>query len=176
LGGGDGDISEIVTMATFALVDINNFYVSCERVFNPKLNGKVVVAGSNNDGCAIARSNEAKALGIKMGEPLFKLRERFKPDEIVILSSNYALYAQMSDRVTRIVSAFSPDYEIYSVDEMFLLWTGFGHRDLSQYGHQLKDTILQWTGLPVCVGIASTKTLAVRKNVPNMTGYVILRR
>jgi DNA polymerase V len=164
LGGGDGDISEIVTMATFALVDINNFYVSCERVFNPKLNGKVVVAGSNNDGCAIARSNEAKALGIKMGEPLFKLRERFKPDEIVILSSNYALYAQMSDRVTRIVSAFSPDYEIYSVDEMFLLWTGFGHRDLSQYGHQLKDTILQWTGLPVCVGIASTKTLAKLSN------------
>ena len=114
-------------MATFALVDINNFYVSVERVFNPKLNGKAVVTGSNNDGCAIARSNEAKALGIKMGEPLFKLRERFKPGEIVILSSNYALYAQMSDRVTQIVSAFSPDYEIYSVDEMFLLWTGFGH-------------------------------------------------
>lgn len=166
MGGRHRDFSEISGVNTIALVDINNFYVSCERVFNPKLNGIAVISASNNDGCAIARSNEAKLppYNIKMGEPVFKLRERFKPDELVILSSNYALYAQMSDRVAHIVSMFSPDWEIYSVDEMFLLWSGFEHMDATQYGHRLKDTILQWTGLPVCVGIASTKTLAKLSN------------
>lgn len=164
MGGGHRNISAISAMSTFALMDVNNFYVSAERVFNPKLNGKAVIAASNNDGCAIARSNEAKALGIKMGEPLFTLRERFKPGDIEILSSNYALYAHMSDRVVQIVSRFSPNYEIYSVDETFLLWTGFEYRDLTHYGQQLKDTIFQWTGLPVCVGIAATKTLAKLSN------------
>jgi DNA polymerase V len=166
LGGGDGDISEIVSMATFALVDINNFYVSCERVFDPKINRKPTVCLSNNDSCCISRSNEAKnpPYNIKMGEPYFKLKEKFKPSEVVFLSSNYCLYADMSNRVVQVVSRFSPDYEVYSVDESFLRWTGFEHLDLTQYGHQLKATILQWTGLPVCVGIASTKTLAKLSN------------
>ncbi len=153
-------------MASYALVDINNFYISAERVFNPKLNGIPVVAASNNDGCCISRSNEAKAppYNIKMGEPLFKLKQRFKPGEIHIVSSNYALYADLSDRVAHIVSMFSSDYEKYSVDELFLSWTGYENRDLIQYGHQLKDTILQWTGLPVCVGIGTTKTISKLSN------------
>jgi DNA polymerase V len=153
-------------MTTFTLVDINNFYISAERVFNPKLNGVPVIAASNNDGCCISRSNEAKAppYTIKMGEPLFKLKHRFKSGEIQIVSSNYALYADLSDRVGHIVSLFSSNYERYSVDELFLDWTGFEHRDLSQYGQQLKDTILQWTGLPVCVGIGTTKTLSKLSN------------
>ena len=151
-------------MPIFALVDINNFYVSCERAFNPKLKDKAVVVLSNNDGCAIARSNEAKALGIKMGAPYFQLKKKFKPGELIYLSSNYAFYADMSNRVARVVSKYTPDYEIYSVDEMFLSWTGFGYRDLTLFGHELKDTILKWTGLPVCVGIATTKTLAKLSN------------
>lgn len=151
-------------MRNIALIDVNNFYVSCERVFNPKLNGKPVVVLSNNDGCAVARSNEVKALGVTMGAPWFKLKELAKQHGIIGLSSNYALYADMSNRVMSILREFSPDQEVYSIDESFLDLTGFASRDLNKYGQKMRKRILKWTGLPVCVGIGSTKTLAKLAN------------
>lgn len=151
-------------MRSIALIDVNNFYVSCERVFNPKLAGKPVVVLSNNDGCAVARSNEVKALGIAMGTPWFKLKDLVKQHGIIGLSSNYALYADMSNRVMSILHAFSPNQEVYSIDESFLDLSGFGSRDLIQYGQQMRRRILKWTGLPVSVGIASTKTLSKLAN------------
>lgn len=151
-------------MRSIALIDVNNFYVSCERVFNPKLNGKPVVVLSNNDGCAVARSNEVKALGVAMGAPWFKLKDLAKQHGIIGLSSNYALYADMSNRVMSILGGFSPDQEVYSIDESFLDLTGFTSRDLVQYGQQMRKRILRWTGLPVCVGIGATKTLAKLAN------------
>lgn len=149
---------------SIALIDVNNFYVSCERVFNPKLNGKPVVVLSNNDGCAVARSNEVKALGVAMGAPWFKLKDLAKQHGIIGLSSNYALYADMSNRVMSILGEFSPDQEVYSIDESFLDLTGFTSRDLIHYGQQMRKRILKWTGLPVCVGIGATKTLAKLAN------------
>lgn len=151
-------------MRSIALIDVNNFYVSCERVFNPKLNGKPVVVLSNNDGCAVARSNEVKALGVAMGVPWFKLKDLAKQHGIIGLSSNYALYADMSNRVMSILGEFSPDQEVYSIDESFLDLTGFASRDLVKYGQQMRKRILKWTGLPVCVGIGATKTLAKLAN------------
>ena len=151
-------------MKSIALIDVNNFYVSCERVFNPKLENKPVVVLSNNDGCAISRSNEAKALGIKMGIPWFKLKEFAKQENITALSSNYTLYLDMSHRVMTLLSKFSPDQEIYSVDESFLDLTTFKSKDLIKYGQQIKTKIKQWTGLPVSIGIGSTKTLAKLAN------------
>lgn len=151
-------------MRSIALIDVNNFYVSCERVFNPKLKNKPVVVLSNNDGCAVARSNEAKELGIRMGEPWFKCKEIAKKNGIVGLSSNYALYADMSNRVMMILREFSPDQEIYSIDESFLDLTEFKSKDLIAYGQKMRKRILNWTGLPVCVGIGSTKTLAKLAN------------
>ena len=151
-------------MRSIALIDVNNFYVSCERVFNPKLVGKPVVVLSNNDGCAVARSNEAKALGIPMGAPWFKLKDLAKQHGIIGLSSNYALYADMSNRVMSILRDYSPDQEVYSIDESFLDLTGFQSRDLIKYGQHMRKRILRWTGLPVCVGIGSTKTLAKLAN------------
>jgi len=151
-------------MRSIALIDVNNFYVSCERVFNPKLINKPVVVLSNNDGCAVARSNEVKALGIGMGAPWFKFKDLAKQHGIVAYSSNYALYADMSNRVMNILRGFSPDQEVYSIDESFLDLTAFQRRDLLQYGHQISDRVLQWTGLPVSVGIASTKTLSKLAN------------
>lgn len=151
-------------MRNIALIDVNNFYVSCERVFNPSLIGRPVVVLSNNDGCAVARSNEVKALGVSMGAPWFKLKDLAKQHGIVALSSNYALYADMSNRVMSILSEFSPEQEIYSIDESFLDLTEFKRRDLLVYGQQMRKRILEWTGLPVCVGIASTKTLAKLAN------------
>ena len=151
-------------MRSIALIDVNNFYVSCERVFNPQLNGKPVVVLSNNDGCAVARSNEVKALGVGMGAPWFKFKDLAKQHKITALSSNYALYADMSNRVMSILSNFSPDQEVYSIDESFLDLTGFESRDLVQYGQQMRHRILKWTGLPVCVGMGSTKTLAKLAN------------
>lgn len=157
--------SSIITPTRhIALIDVNNFYVSCERVFNPKLAGKPVVVLSNNDGCAVARSNEVKALGIPMGAPWFKMKDLAKQHGIIALSSNYALYADMSNRVMSILRGFSPDQEVYSIDESFLDLTGFQSRDLIQYGQQMRRRILKWTGLPVCVGIGSTKTLAKLAN------------
>lgn len=151
-------------MRSIGLIDCNNFYVSCERVFNPKLRGQPVVVLSNNDGCAVARSNEAKALGVPMGAPWFKLKDLAKQHGIIAYSSNYALYADMSNRVMSILRQFSPVQEVYSIDESFLDLTGFERRDLVAYGHTIRNTILQGTGLPVCVGIAATKTLAKLAN------------
>ena len=147
-----------------ALIDVNNFYVSCERVFNPKLINKPVVVLSNNDGCAVARSNEVKALGVAMGAPWFKLKDLAKQHGIIALSSNYALYADMSNRVMSILRQFSPDQEVYSIDESFLDLTTFTYQNHVQYGQTMRKRILQWIGLPVCVGIGSTKTLAKLAN------------
>ena len=147
-----------------ALIDVNNFYVSCERVFNPKLEGRPVVVLSNNDGCAVARSNEVKALGVKMGQPWFQLKDLAKKHGIIAYSSNYALYADMSNRVMSILGMFSPEQEIYSIDECFLDLTGFKRHSHTSYGQQIRRCVKQWTGLPVCVGIGSTKTLAKLAN------------
>ena len=157
-------MSLIHPVRSIALIDVNNFYVSCERVFNPKLIGKPVVVLSNNDGCAVARSNEVKALGIGMGAPWFKFKDLAKQYGIIALSSNYGLYADMSNRVMSILREFSPDQEVYSIDESFLDLTGFQSRNLNQYGQQMRKRILKWTGLPVCVGIGSTKTLSKLAN------------
>ena len=143
----------------FALIDCNAFYVSCERVFNPKLNSRPVVALSNNDGCIISRSKEAKALGIKMGVPLFKVKDIVEKEKVVVFSSNYTLYADMSRRVMNIISSSSPYTEIYSIDEAFVELSSLPI-DYESYAHQLRQTILQHTGIPVSIGIASTKTLA----------------
>jgi len=149
---------------SIALIDVNNFYVSCERVFNPKLEGKPVVVLSNNDGCAVARSNEVKALGVGMGEPWFKMKDLARKYGIIALSSNYALYADMSNRVMRMLADFSPDQEVYSIDECFLDLTSFQRRNLTDYAQQIKQRVRLWAGLPVCVGIGSTKTLAKLAN------------
>jgi len=147
-----------------ALIDVNNFYVSCERVFNPKLEGRPVVVLSNNDGCAVARSNEVKVLGVKMGQPWFQLKDLARKHGIVAYSSNYALYADMSNRVMSILAMFSPNQEIYSIDECFLDLSGFRRTNHADYGQRIRKRIKQWTGLPVCVGIGSTKTLAKLAN------------
>ena len=151
-------------MKSIAIIDVNNFYVSCERVFNPKLENKPVVVLSNNDGCAISRSNEAKALGIKMGTPWFKFKEFAKQGNVTALSSNYTLYLDMSHRVMTLLSKFSPNQEVYSIDESFLDLTSFKSKDLIQYSQQIKTKIKQWTGLPVSIGIGSTKTLSKLAN------------
>jgi len=143
----------------FALVDCNNFYASCERVFNPKLEGRPVVVLSNNDGCVVARSNEAKALGIGMGVPAFEIEDIIRKNGVEVFSSNYALYADMSSRVMETLSAFTPDMEVYSIDEAFLNLAGFDC-SLTDYGRKIWRTVKQWTGMPVTVGIARTKTLA----------------
>ena len=147
-----------------ALVDCNNFYVSCERVFNPKLEGKPVVVLSNNDGCAVARSSEVKALGIKMAEPWFKMKDLALKHGIIAYSSNYTLYGDLSARVMSILSRFSPNQEIYSIDECFLDLDGFDPETLMDYGQTIRQTVKQGVGIPVCVGIADTKTLAKLAN------------
>jgi len=149
---------------TIALIDVNNFYVSCERAFNPRLKYQPVVVLSNNDGCVISRSNEAKALGIKMGEPWFKCQAMARQYGVEALSSNYALYADMSNRVMSILADFSPHQEVYSIDECFLELTGFAQKDLIAYGQLMRARILKWTGLPVCVGMGTTKVLAKSAN------------
>ena len=143
----------------FALVDCNNFYVSCERVFNPRLEGRPVVVLSNNDGCVVARSNEAKALGIGMGVPAFKVRSQIRQYGIETFSSNYTLYADMSDRVMSILADFCPQMELYSIDEAFLNLDGLSV-SFDVYGRKIRTTVGQWTGIPVTVGIGRTKTLA----------------
>jgi DNA polymerase V len=144
----------------FALIDCNNFYASCERVFNPALNGKPVVVLSNNDGCVIARSNEAKKLEIKMGTPAFKVQPMVKSHGLKMFSSNYALYGDMSARVMTLLSEFSPEIELYSIDEIFLKLVGFENFDLHDYGLKMIEKIQSNTGIPVSVGIAPTKALA----------------
>lgn len=146
----------------FALIDCNNFYVSCERLFNPKLEGKPVVVLSNNDGCVVSRSSEAKALGVKMGVPLYQINALVKSAGIVTLSSNYALYGDLSNRIMSILSGFSPYQEIYSIDECFLDFSGVPDR--LRLAREIKETIKQCAGVPVCVGIGPTKTLAKLAN------------
>jgi len=143
----------------FALVDCNNFYVSCERVFNPKLGRRPVIVLSNNDGCVVARSNEAKKLGIGMGVPAFEVKDIIKKNGVEVFSSNYTLYADMSSRVMETLSTFTPDIEIYSIDEAFLNLAGFDC-SLTDYGRKIQQVVKQWTGIPVTVGIGRTKTLA----------------
>ena len=150
-------------MSTFALIDGNNFYVSCERVFNPRLEGRPVVVLSNNDGCAVARSQEAKVLGVKMGTPWFQMQALAKKHGIIALSSNYTLYADMSNRMMTILGKYSPSQEVYSIDECFLGLDGF-NTDLTAYGQAIRRQVKCWTGLPVCVGIGPTKTLAKLAN------------
>jgi len=151
-------------MTIFALVDCNNFYASCEKLFDPKLEGVPLVVLSNNDGCVVARSAEVKALGIPMGIPWFKLREDAKKLGIQAMSSNYTLYADMSNRVVEVLEGFSPHVEVYSIDESFLLLDGFASRGLEDYGRSIRQRIQDWLGLAVCVGIAETKTLAKLAN------------
>jgi DNA polymerase V len=147
-----------------AIVDCNNFYASCERVFNPKLLGKPIVVLSNNDGVVIARSDESKALGIKMGEPFFKIEKLIKQYDIKVFSSNYTLYGDLSSRVMMILETFSPEVEIYSIDEAFLKINGIQNNAQTEYLIKIRDTIKQWLGLPVSIGLAKTKTLAKLAN------------
>ncbi len=144
----------------YAMIDCNNFYASCERVFDPTLLGKPIAILSNNDGCVIARSQEAKDVGVPMGAPEFKYRKFFKENGIVIKSSNYALYGDMSNRVMDILEKATDGVEVYSIDEAFMTISTNIFEDLTEYGHFIKDTVLKWTGLPVSVGIAPSKTLA----------------
>jgi len=147
-----------------ALVDCNNFYVSCERAFDRKLEGVPVLVLSNNDGCAIARSEEVKALGVRMGEPAFKLRPLIAKHGVRVFSSNYVLYGDMSRRVNDVLNRFSPEVEVYSIDETFLDLSGFGHEDLWEYAQDMRATVRRWTGIPTCVGLGPTKTLAKLAN------------
>ncbi len=151
-------------MPIFGLFDNNNFYASCEKLFNPRLKDRPVVVLSNNDGCVVARSSEAKALGIPMGAPWFKLQEQARQHGIVAFSSNYELYADLSDRVVQVLRQFTPNLEVYSIDESFLALDGFGHLDLADYGRQIRERVLQWVGLPGCVGIGASKTQAKLAN------------
>jgi DNA polymerase V len=144
----------------FALVDCNNFYASCERVFNPALQERPVVVLSNNDGCIIARSNEAKALGIPMGAPYYQNKELMKKNGVVVFSSNYQFYGDMSLRVMDSLRMFVPDMEVYSIDEAFLRLDGFAHDDLFDMAVNIRTKLHQWTGIPTSLGIAPTKTLA----------------
>jgi len=144
----------------YALVDCNNFYASCERVFRPELNGKPVAILSNNDGCVIARSNEAKAVGIPMGVPAFQIKSIVQQHQVHIFSSNYALYGDLSRRVMAILAQFTPNLEIYSIDEAFLNFDGLAILDYHVYGIQMKIRVQRWVGIPVCIGYAPTKALA----------------
>lgn len=166
-------------MTSIALIDGNNFYVSCERVFQPELEGKPVVVLSNNDGCVVARSQEVRALGVAMGTPWFKLKDLVRQHGIIGKSSNYTLYADMSQRMHAVIGQFAPEQEIYSIDETFLDLTGF-NRNLVEYGQQIRQRVRQWTGIPVCVGVGGTKTLAKLANhsakkilVPEMADGVV---
>ncbi len=147
----------------YALVDGNNFYVSCERVFRPSLNGRPVVVLSNNDGCAIARSNEAKDLGIRMGAPWFQILHLEHSAGLVALSANFTLYGDMSDRMMSLAAGLGPTQEIYSIDESFIGLHGV-RGDLVQRARKVRERILQWIGIPTCIGIAPTKTLAKLAN------------
>ena len=144
----------------YALVDCNNFYASCERVFQPNLNGKPIVILSNNDGCIISRSDEAKALGIPMGAPEFKVRDQLKQHNITVFSSNYTLYGDLSSRVMAILGQFTPNIEVYSIDEAFLNFDGMKIDNYQHYGLEMKKRTLKWLSIPVSVGFAPTKALA----------------
>ncbi len=162
----------------YALVDCNNFYASCERVFNPKLNNKPIVILSNNDGCVIARSNEAKKF-IPMGAVAFKYKTIFKQHNIHVFSSNYALYGDLSHRIMNILKTFTPDVEVYSIDEAFLQFNGFDNYSFQDYGLQIKNKVEKWTGMPISIGFASTKALTkiankIAKKFPERTNGVYI--
>lgn len=163
----------------YALVDCNNFFASCERVFNPALHGKPVVILSNNDGCIIARSNEAKAIGIKMGVPAYQISNLIESNDVKVFSSNYSLYGDMSNRVMQTLKEFSPDMEIYSIDEAFLKLHGFSHINIDEYARKIRRITTRNTGIPVSVGVANTKTLAkvanhFAKKYPNYGGVCLI--
>ena len=161
-----------------ALIDCNSFYVSCERLFNPKINNKPVVVLSNNDGCVISRSTEAKKIGIKMGEPYFKVKELVRKNNIHIFSSNYALYGDISRRVMKTLKSFSNKIEIYSIDEAFIDLSHVEVKEVENYGKEIRERILKWTGIPTSVGIANTKTLSKVANhmaKKNKTGVIYLK-
>lgn len=163
----------------YALADCNNFYASCERVFNPSLIGRPIVVLSNNDGCVIARSNEAKAVGIKMAQPAYQIKEIVEKYNVAVFSSNYTLYGDMSHRVMNVLNSFTPDIEIYSIDEAFLGLHGFEHLDLLEYARTIKKTTTQSTGIPISLGIAKTKTLAkvanhLAKKNPELKGVFLI--
>ncbi len=165
----------------YGLCDCNNFFVSCERVFRPDLNGKPVVVLSNNDGCIVARSNEAKALGIKMGQPLYQIKNLIKSAGVTYFSSNYALYGDMSSRVFQIVKQNAPSVEIYSIDEAFMDLSGIDQEELKDYGKELVRKIRKCTGIPVSIGVAHTKTLAkiasrLCKKYPKFEGCCVMTR
>lgn len=164
---------------SIGLIDCNNFYVSCERVFRPDLNGVPVIILSNNDGCIVSRSNEAKALGIKMGEPLFKIRDLVRQHNVRVFSSNYALYADMSNRVMSILSDFSPVQQVYSIDESFLDLTGF--EDIDDRVKRIRERVLRETAIPVGIGVGSTQVLAklgnyLSKRHPKSRGILNMNR
>ena len=165
----------------FALADCNNFFASCERVFRPDLQGKPVIVLSNNDGCAVARSNEAKALGIKMGDPLFKIRDIVNKHKVAVFSGNMALYGDMSQRVRWVLEDFAPSIEVYSIDEAFLDLRGMQNIDFNQYAKTISKTCYKMTSIPVSVGIAPTKTLAkiaskLCKQYPRLQGGCYMHR
>jgi DNA polymerase V len=143
-----------------ALIDCNSFYVSCERLFNPKIRKKPVVVLSNNDGCIVSRSNEAKALGIKMGEPYFKAKDIIVKNNVHVFSSNYSLYGDLSRRVMRTLKRFNSDIEVYSIDEAFIDLSNFPDNEVENVAQEIRSTVLQWTGIPTSIGIAKTKTLS----------------
>lgn len=158
----------------FALIDCNNFYASCERVFRPDLNGKPIVVLSNNDGCVIARSNEAKTLGIPMGALAFEYEKMFVANAVQVFSANFALYGDMSHRVMNILSEYAPDIEMYSIDECFLKLEGFERFNLNDYGDDMRRKVQKWTGIPISVGMANTKALSkvanrIAKKYPQQT-------
>ncbi len=164
---------------SIALIDCNNFYASCERIFNPKLIGKPIVVLSNNDGCIIARSKEAKKLGIKMGEPYFKAKNIIEKNKVEVFSSNYSLYGDISQRVMETLSSFSSEVEIYSIDEAFLGLNGFENYELKTYCNHIRQTINKWVGIPVSIGVGPTKTLSkiannLAKKNSNYKGVCIL--
>lgn len=163
----------------YALVDCNNFYASCERVFNPSLNTTPIAILSNNDGCVISRSDEARALKLPMGAPIFKWENFCKANNIVVLSSNYPLYGDMSSRVMTILKQFTPDVEVYSIDEAFLQFKGYENYNFEDYGNLIKKRIFKWVGIPTCVGIAPTKALCkvankVARKFPQKTNGVFV--
>ncbi len=153
-------MSSIQRTKKIGLVDCNSFYVSCERLFNPKIRKKPVVVLSNNDGCIISRSNEAKALGIKMGEPYFKAKNIIVKNKVEVFSSNYSLYGDLSRRVMRTLKRFNTEIEVYSIDEAFIDLSNFPDSEVEKVGREIRQTVLQWTGIPTSIGIAKTKTLS----------------
>jgi len=154
-------MSSILRTKKIGLVDCNSFYVSCERLFNPKIRKKPVVVLSNNDGCIISRSNEAKALGIKMGEPYFKAKDIILKNKVEVFSSNYSLYGDLSRRVMRTLKRFNSEIEVYSIDEAFLDLSNFPDSEVEKVGKEIRETVLQWTGIPTSIGIALLAVLVL---------------